>query len=130
MNKVDNLALGWLLILFGFFAGAVPGIFFWKEDWLGGYGSWRRRLMRLSHISFFGLGFINVIFALTIKSLCPSEKSILLNWASLFVALGAVSMPLVCYLSAWKIRFRQLFPIPVICMILGVAALILSGVMR
>jgi len=127
MVTVNNLFLGWLLIFLGFLAGAVPGLFFWQENWLGGYGSWRRRLIRLAHISFFGLGFINIIFALSVRSLGPIRHPIVLNWASLLIAMGAIAMPLICYLSAWKMPFRQLFALPVICMVLGVAALILTG---
>ena len=32
---------------------------------MGGYGSFRRRLARLGHISFFGLGFLNLLLAFT-----------------------------------------------------------------
>jgi hypothetical protein len=127
MGAVNNLFLGWLLVSVGFLAGAAPGLFFWQESWLGGYGSWRRRLIRLAHISFFGLGFINIIFALSLRASVPVRHPAMLDWASLLIALGAVAMPLVCYLSAWRMPFRQLFVVPVICMVLGVAALILSG---
>ena len=50
-----NLVLGWLWIALGFASGAVLGLWFHKEQWLGGYASWMRRLYRLGHISFFGL---------------------------------------------------------------------------
>ena len=33
-----------------------------REDWLGGYGSFKRRLYRLAHISFFGLAIVNLMF--------------------------------------------------------------------
>ena len=33
---------------------------------MGGYASLRRRMTRLGHISFFGLGIINVLFALSL----------------------------------------------------------------
>ena len=31
---------------------------------MGGYGSFRRRLTRLGHIAFFGLGFVNLFYGL------------------------------------------------------------------
>ena len=77
-----NLFAGWVAISLGFVAGAVPGLFFWLEDWLGGYGSWRRRLVRLAHISFFGLGFINVLFALSVAYLGLDDRTPLLGWSS------------------------------------------------
>jgi len=114
-----NLCFGWVWILVGLVSGTAAGIFFHDVDWLGGYSSWRRRLVRLGHISFLGTGFLNLAFAFTV-ALSPGESpSKLASW--LFV-LGAVTMPLVCFLSAWQDRFRQLFVIPV-------ASLVGAGVM-
>ena len=125
-----NLFAGWVAIFFGFVAGAVPGLFFWLEDWLGGYGSWRRRLVRLAHISFFGLGFINILFALSAASMGLVDRAPLLGWSSALLIGGVISMPAVCYLSAWRQPFRQLFFIPVICMVLGVALFLWEGFLR
>jgi len=50
-----NLQAGWVGILLGCLAGEVPGLFFQKNDWQGGYASWRRRMIRLAHIAFFGI---------------------------------------------------------------------------
>jgi len=55
-----NLLAGWIATLAGIVSGAVMGLFFLREEWLGGYSSHPRRLLRLGHISFFGLGFTNV----------------------------------------------------------------------
>jgi len=51
-----NLIAAWLGIPLGFGSGLVLGLFFQRENWLGGYSSPKRRLYRLAHISFFGLG--------------------------------------------------------------------------
>ena len=56
MKSNLNLFLGWLWILLGFVSGMALGMFFHRENWLGGYGSFKRRMYRLGHISFFGLG--------------------------------------------------------------------------
>ena len=119
-----NLLAGWVSILLGFVAGAVPGLSFWREEWLGGYGSWRRRLVRLAHISFFGLGFINLAFAF---NFAPREAASLigrLHWAAVLLVVGNASMPAVCYLAAWRQPFRHLFAVPVICEVLGVALVV------
>ncbi len=125
-----NLQAAWIGILMGFIAGAVPGLFFHKEDWLGGYGSWQRRMLRLAHISFFGIGIINAVFALTIDVLQNgggAPESVL--WPSSLLIAGAIAMPAVCYLSAWRKGFRHLFCIPVLCLALGVGMFLGEGVL-
>jgi hypothetical protein len=119
-----NLLAGWTSILLGFLAGAVPGLFFWREEWLGGYGSWRRRMVRLAHIAFFGLGFINLLFALTVAQVGLSATSGPLYLASWLLVAGNVAMPVVCYLSSWRLPFRHLFFIPVLCLLSGVGLLV------
>jgi hypothetical protein len=114
----SNLIAGWIGLLFGCLAGAVPGLFFHGNDWLGGYASWRRRLIRLAHVSFFGLGFINLLFALTARGL---DLHAGLQASSVLLVTGAVAMPTICYLSAWKPVFRNLFFIPVGAVTAGIA---------
>ena len=101
------ITAAWIGFLFGGISGAIPGLFFQNPDWLGGYTSWARRLIRLAHISFFGIGFLNLGMGLTSQSL-GIESTV----ASGLMLLGAVAMPLVCYLSAFKPVFRHLFFIP------------------
>ena len=112
-----NLQAAWIGILLGCLAGAVPGLFFHKDDWQGGYASWRRRMIRLAHIAFFGIGIINLSFFLTARALGLDDG---LQAASFLLILGAVAMPLICYLSAWKMFFRHLFFIPALSVTLGV----------
>lgn len=124
-----NLIVGWVGVLLGVAAGAVMGLSFWREDWLGGYGSWRRRMVRLAHISFFGLGFINVAFALSVAHLAvPAGPAVAA--ASYCLCAGAATMPLVCYLSAWRQPFRHLFPIPVVAVAAGVAIVAIEALGR
>lgn len=119
-----NLLAGWISILLGFVAGAVPGLSFWREDWLGGYGSWRRRMIRLAHIAFFGLGFINLAFAFTLPPWSTIAHTAALRWSAGLLVAGNATMPVVCYLAAWRQPFRQLFAVPVACEVLGVALLV------
>lgn len=116
-----NLQAAWIGILLGSVAGALQGLFFRRDDWLGGYGSWRRRMFRLGHISFFGLAFINVAFALTVRTLGIEEG---VTWASRLFILGAITMPLLCYLSAFRDSARHLFFIPVLSVIVGTVMLL------
>lgn len=124
-----NLWSAWLGVLAGMTAGAAQGLFFHRPDWLGGYGSWRRRLSRLGHISFFGLAFVNFAFAGTVWSYetrtAPLPSSPLIVATSIALIAGALLMPAVCYLSAWKKPFRHLFALPVGCLLSGVSCLVL-----
>jgi len=119
-----SLFAGWVGMLCGVISGAIIGLFFHRDDWMGGYDSYRRRLTRLGHISFFGLGFINLFFGLTILTLPLSGGLIPLAGRCLIV--GAVTMPLCCFLSAWRKPFRHLFPVPVISVLTGVVLLLWS----
>lgn len=114
-----NLVAAWVGFLLGSLAGLTTGLFFHGETWLGGYGSWRRRMIRLGHIAFFGLGFLNLGFAHTVQALGLTAGIALPS--SLFIV-GAATMPLVCYLSAYRKPFRNLFFIPALSVTIGVAA--------
>jgi hypothetical protein len=120
----DNLYAGWIGLVAGVLSGALIGLFFHRDDWMGGYGSFRRRLTRLGHISFFGIGFVNILFGLTIRTLGIAGPSI--DVASWCLLLGAVTMPTCCFLTAWRRPLRHLFPIPVVCIALGVLLLLLA----
>lgn len=109
----------WLGMFLGVLSGAVIGLCFHREDWMGGYGSYRRRLTRLGHISFFGLAFVNLAFAFTQHVLpLPEPWATRAMWG--FLA-GAATMPTCCFLSAWRKPFRHLFFIPVCGVMLGIA---------
>ncbi|MFZ0303856.1 MAG: hypothetical protein WAL75_14300 [Terracidiphilus sp.] len=123
-----NLIGGWLGMLAGVLSGAFAGLFFHQENWLGGYGSYPRRMTRLGHISFFGLGLVNLIFAATVQQLFlrPAYLSIA-SWA---LILGAITMPICCFLSAWRKPFRHFFPIPVVSVAVGILAILIGWVQR
>lgn len=126
-----NLWAAWVGVLMGMLSGAAAGLFFANADWLGGYGTWRRRLMRLGHISFFGLAGINLMFALSVRALADTTgpMPIGLQWAGGLLVAGAITMPTVCFLSAWRENWRHAFAVPVGCLVGGVSMLLLWGVM-
>lgn len=122
-----NEVFGWGWILLGLFVGAVIGVLFQEENWLGGYGSHPRRLIRLGHISFIGLGILNIMFAYSLVRINLSTGLIILSSSS-FV-LGAITMPICCGLTAWQRRFQCFFAIPVISLHIG-AILTFIGLMK
>lgn len=121
---VANLIGGWMGMLAGVLSGAVAGLYFHKEDWLGGYSSYPRRMARLGHISFFGLGIVNLLFAATVQQI--NLRAAYLTVASYALIVGAIAMPTCCFLSAWRKPFRHLFPIPVTAVAVGILAILVG----
>ena len=115
-------------MLGGVISGAAIGLFFHRDEWMGGYSSFRRRLTRLGHISFWGLGFINVMFAVSVKAL--ESPLINVQVASAGLILGAITMPLCCFLTAWRTSFRHLFPVPVISILVGIVSLLMGWIAK
>jgi len=118
-----NVFFAWSWVLCGLISGTVLGLFFHSPDWLGGYASWRRRMVRLGHISFLGTGLLNLGYGLSVASLPISPP----RFASTAFIVGALTMPLVCFLSAWNDRFRHLFFIPVVSLLLATAEFLWVG---
>ena len=93
-----NWYFGWTSILLAFATGAIIGLFFYKDDWLGGYNSFRRRILRLGHIAQAALGMMNVV-AGNSQIATGVDYPLLAQWA---LVVGGISMPVVCFLSAWR----------------------------
>ena len=128
MNGVEhiNLLAAWSSIFLGLVTGIGQGLFFHKDDWLGGYGSWRRRLLRLAHISFFGLAFLNLAFV-QVSQYAPWSGLALQLPSTLFLV-GLVSMPAVCICSAFWKNMRYLFAVPVISLVSGAGVILYMGI--
>ena len=81
-------------------------------------------MLRLAHVACVGTGLLNIGFALSAAQLqldpAPRAASVL------FVA-GAVTMPLVCVLSAWRAGFRHLFFVPALSLVLAAASFLYRG---
>lgn len=117
-----NILAGWIGVLGGVASGAVIGLFFHRDDWVGGYGSFPRRMLRLGHISFFGIGFLNFAIGLTFAAVAlPPSHAQVAAWAMIA---GAVTMPLLCFLTAWRKDFRHLFFIPVLSVLASALAVV------
>ena len=112
-----NLLAAWAGILLGFASGLVFGLSFHREQWLGGYSSFKRRLYRLGHISFFGLAVVNFMFYFTARTfLHPGPFALV---ASSAFVMGAVTMPACCFATAHIPAARALFSIPVLSLLLA-----------
>jgi hypothetical protein len=119
-----NWYVGWSLILTAFVTGALLGLFFHRDDFLGGYASFRRRIIRLGHIALAALGMINVLYGLTPAA---AGDSVHARIASVGFVVGGITMPAVCFLTAWHVGCRRLFFIPVIALIATVAQTLRIG---
>ena len=111
-----NLKLGWIWIVAGFISGALLGLGFQHENWLGGYSGFRRRLLRLGHISFFGTGLLNMIFFFTATLVLGHHT---LRAASISFLIGAAAMPACCLAAAIRPALKPLFAIPVISLLVA-----------
>jgi hypothetical protein len=112
-----NLIFAWLWILLGFVSGLALGLFFHRDNWLGGYGSFKRRMYRLGHISFFGLGAVNLLFWLTLRDMAAAAPlAAVASWAFI---LGGVTMPLCCVVMAHFPKAHLIFSVPVLSLVAG-----------
>jgi len=119
-----NWYAGWGLILAAFVTGAGVGLFFHRDDFLGGYASFRRRVVRLGHIALAALGMLNVLYGL---SPWPEPSRPQAGAASACFLIGGAAMPLVCFLTGWRAGFRRLFCIPVAALVLAALCTLLGG---
>ena len=121
-----NMLAGWIGMMCGLISGAAIGLFFHQADFAGGYGAFRRRLLRLGHVAFLGLGIINILFSVTLAGgiLHLSHPRV----ASILLIAGAGLMPAICFLAAWRSPFRHVFVIPVVCVAITIV-MVLKGLM-
>jgi hypothetical protein len=116
-----NALAAWFGVFAGLVVGAILGTFFHRADGLGGYASWPRRMLRLGHISFFGIAALNLGYTLTLKYLGWSAPP---AGASVALAAANVLMPAACGLAAWRPTWRHIFALPVACVLSAVGALL------
>jgi hypothetical protein len=110
-----NLLAAWIGILLGFCSGALIGTKFHNENWLGGYASFKRRMYRLGHVSFFGLAVMNLMFCFTAQAIPLAGVQI--NWAAWSFVVGAATMPACCVTLAHWPKAHALFAVPVVSLI-------------
>lgn len=123
-----NLIAAWAGVLTGLLVAVPVGLNFNKEDWLGGYNSWTRRLLRLGHIAFFGVAFLNFAYVATAKWLNIPEEA--LQSTSILFVVAQITMPLVCLAAAFKQKLRHLFVLPVLSLVGATGTFLLWGILR
>jgi hypothetical protein len=98
-----NHAVGWVSLLLGAISGLVFGLWSFGGPvevpaWLGDYGDVSRRLARLCHISFFGLGILNLLVARELPRCAVREQA--KRTASIAMNFGNVFLPLTLLAAA------------------------------
>jgi hypothetical protein len=122
-----NRTIGWFSLAMGVATGLVMGL--WSFDgpmatpaWLGEYGDTSRRLARLGHIAFIGLGLINILLAheLPHSSLDARARRI----ASSQMNFGNVLLPITLFAAAaWRpAKFAMAIPATAVFIALCLAA--------
>src|SRR5262249_19243778 len=117
-----NRRIGWLSTCLGAISGAIMGL--WSFDgplpvpaWLGEYDQTSRRLARLGHIAFFGLGILNVLLAGELR------RSRLGVWgrrtASWAMNFGNVFLPLTLFAAAAYRPLKYGMGAPVLAVLLA-----------
>ena len=119
-----HLTAAWIAFLVGAAGGAALGLFFHRESWWGGYGSFPRRLARLAHIACFGLGILQIAFAVTVGMVPLAEGPTRIASIALLIAL--ITMPLCCTMTAWQPKLRQLFFVPVAALTISIVGVLLA----
>jgi len=101
-----NRTVGWFSLAVGVATGLVMGL--WAFDgpvnppaWLGEYGDTARRLARLGHIAFVGLGLINILLAHELAGSALSERA--KRIASRQMNFGNIALPITLFVAAaWR----------------------------
>jgi hypothetical protein len=112
----------WISFVLGIASGLTLGL--WSFDgpfttplWLGDYESVARRLVRLGHIAYFGLGFLNLLLAWELPKLHLSDRQkILAGKAMIF---GNMVLPLTLFAAGMYHPLKYLMPIPALSVFLA-----------
>ena len=126
-----HVLFAWAWMAVGMAVGAVLGLRFATADWLGGYGSWERRLLRLGHVAFFGTGLLNLAAHGSLAELAVTHPDIARDprtpWSRTLFVIGAIGMPTICLAAARFRALRHLFVVPVLGLVGGTAVLLWIG---
>ena len=99
-----GVATGWIMGLWSF-DGPLP-----VPAWLGDYGDTPRRLARLGHIAFLGLGILNLLLAheLPRSGLGPSGRRV----ASVSMNVGNILLPIGLFAAAAWAPAKYVLAVP------------------
>jgi len=119
-----NRTVGWSSLVAGAASGILLGL--WSFDgpvevprWLGEYPDTSRRLVRLGHIAFFGVGILNILLSHELAR--TSLGAVARRIASVSLNLGNVFLPLVLIAAGAVRPVKYLLPVPALCVLLAVS---------
>lgn len=122
-----NETFGWISVLAGLGLGLYMGVKFQREDWLGGYNAFPRRMVRLAHVALVALGMLNIQFAHSLPRLELGPRAA--GVASVALMAAAILMPACCLWIAFRRRHFEVFAAPVSCLAIGLL-LTIGGLLR
>ena len=119
-----NRVVGWTSLAAGAATGLVLGLWSFDgpaavPDWLGAYDDTGRRLARLGHIAFFGLGIINLLLARELGGLHLRERT--RRACSLAMNFGNIFLPLTLFAAAVYRPSKYLMSLPALSVFIAVA---------
>jgi len=119
-----NRQVGWWCTVLGAVSGLILGL--WSFDGpvpvpagLGDYATTARRLARLGHIAFFGLGILNLLLAseLAVSQLGHSARRL----AAVAMNFGNVCLPVTLFSAAAYAPLKYLLPLPALAVLVSLA---------
>ena len=119
----SNRFVGWVSLAVGAGTGLILGL--WSFDgpmavpaWIGEYGDTSRRLVRLGHIAFFGLGILNILLARELPRLADTARRI----ASPAMNFGNVFLPITLLAAAAYPPFKYFMSVPALSVFVALLA--------
>jgi hypothetical protein len=125
-----NRRVGWVSAAVGAGTGLIMGLWSFGGPapvpaWLGEYGDLSRRLARLGHIAFFGLGILDILLA---QELCRSALGRKAKQtASIAMIIGNIGLPLTLFAAAACEPLKYLMSVPA-CSVFVALAILAYGV--
>lgn len=116
----SNRFVGWVSLAIGAATGLILGLWsfggpFAVPTWLGEYDDLSRRLARLGHIAFFGLGILNILLARELPRLTDSARRI----ASPAMNFGNVLLPTTLFAAAAYHPLKYFMSVPALSVFLA-----------
>lgn len=110
-----NLAVGWGSMAVGALTGLILGLWSFGgpvpvPDWLGDYDTLPRRLMRLGHVAFFGLGILNILLAFHLGRLRSKDRLARIGLTAMIF--GNIFLPLTLICAAFFEPLKYLMSLP------------------
>ncbi len=110
-----NRLVGWWSFVLGISTGLIMGLWSFGgpvpvPEWLGEYNDLSRRMARLGHIAFFGLGILNLLLARELPRLALTRT--MRRTAAAAMNFGNLFLPLTLFAAAAFHPLKYLMPLP------------------